>query len=146
MTHCSSTNTYNGTPKHAVCPLNGQAYSQVSHRTVLHHVAKPWQRELTSHAYYFCDDPDCEVVYFGDDQQLIRQSELRLSIGQKSRSPDRHICYCFDIRLTDLLPENNAVKLKSFVADKTRSSTCDCEIRNPSGRCCLKDFPKDPNH
>jgi len=144
MTHCCTTS--NSPPPRAACPANGQFYPQVGLRTVLHHVAKPWQRELTSQAYYFCDDPDCEVVYFGDDQQLIRQDALRLTVGQKSRSPDRQICYCFDIRLTDLLSENNTLKLKSFVTGKTRSSTCDCEIRNPSGRCCLKDFPRDANH
>lgn len=146
MTHYSPSKTCDGTPNQATCPLNGQAYSQVNLRTVLHHVVKPWQRELSSQAYYFCDDPDCEVVYFGDDQQLIRQDALRLTVGQKSLSPDRHICYCFDIRLSDLLSENSTVRLKSFVTEKTRSSTCDCEIRNPSGRCCLKDFPRESNH
>lgn len=143
MTHCCSTS--NSPPPRAACPANGQYYPQVSLRTVLHHVTKPWQRELSSQAYYFCDDPDCEVVYFGDDQQLIRKDALRLTVSQKSRASDRHICYCFDIRLTDLLSGNNSVKLKSFVTEKTRSSTCDCEIRNPSGRCCLKDFPGNTN-
>jgi hypothetical protein len=145
MTNCSSTSTRNDTPKQAVCPLNGQAYSQVSLRTVLHHVTKPWQHELRSQAYYFCDDPDCEVVYFGNDQQLIRQNELRLTVGQKSHSPDKHICYCFDIRMTDLQGGGDHEKLKTFVIEQTRDSTCDCEIRNPSGRCCLKDFPRDEN-
>jgi hypothetical protein len=143
MTHCDSTTSYDATPKQANCPLNGQAYSRVSLRTVLHHVTKPWQREFTSQAYYFCDDPDCEVVYFGDNQQLIRQDQLRLSVGQKSRSPDRHVCYCFDIRMHDLLAANNKEKLKGFVTIQTKNSSCDCEVRNPSGRCCLKDFPRD---
>jgi len=146
MTHCSPSKTCNGTPNQTTCPLNGQTYSQVSLRTVLHHVLKPWQRELSSQAYYFCDDPDCDVVYFGENQQLIRQNELRLPIGQKSRASDRHICYCFDICMTDLLAEDDKTKLRSFVVAQTRTSTCDCEIRNPSGRCCLKDFPRGANH
>ena len=145
MTPCDSTTSCDTSPKKANCPLNGQAYSQVSLRTVLHHVTKPWQRTLRSQAYYFCDDPDCEVVYFGDDQQLIRQDELRLTVGQKSRSPDKYICYCFDIRMTDLQVGGDHEKLKAFVVGQTRDSTCDCEIRNPSGRCCLKDFPGNTN-
>ena len=142
MTHCDSTTACGSTPKQANCPLNGQTYNRVSLRTVLHHVIKPWQRTLRSQAYYLCDDPDCEVVYFGEDQRLIRQNELRLTVGQKSRSPDKHVCYCFDIRMTDLQAEGNHEKLKTFVIEQTRDSTCDCEVRNPAGRCCLNDFPE----
>jgi len=144
MTHCCTTS--NIPPPRAACPANGKIYPQVSLRTVLHHVAKPWRRELTSHAYYFCDDPDCDVVYFGEDKRLLRRNSLRQPVGQKSRAADRHICYCFDIRMTDLLTEDNKLKLRSFVLAQTKTSTCDCEIRNPSGRCCLKDFPREANH
>ena len=143
MTHCCSIS--NSPPPRAACPANGQFYPQVGLRTVLHHVTKPWQHELTSQAYYFCDDPDCNVVYFGDDHQLFRHDDLRLTVGQKSRSPDKHICYCFDIRMTDLQVGDNHEKLKAFVIGQTRDSTCDCEIRNPAGRCCLKDFPGNTN-
>jgi len=31
---------------------------------------------------------------------------------------------------------------KSFVIEKTKGHFCECEARNPSGKCCLKDFPK----
>lgn len=143
MTHCSTTNSFQNTPKKAVCPVNGHTYPQVGLRTILHHVKKPWQRELTSKTYYFCDDPDCDVVYFGDNQQLIRQAELRLPVGQKSSSDDREICYCFDIRMNDLQTARDISKLKDYVMALTKDASCDCEIRNPSGRCCLRDFPSE---
>jgi hypothetical protein len=28
------------------------------------------------------------------------------------------------------------------VIEQTRLHNCACDVRNPSGRCCLKDFPK----
>jgi hypothetical protein len=139
MTHCCTSN--NNIPPEAVCPRNGQLYSQVNTRTVLHQVCKPWQRKLTAPSYYFCDDPNCDVVYFGNDQQVILQSELRQAVGQKSTDPDRSVCYCFDIRLTDLQTESAQAGLRAFVIEQTKTSACDCEIRNPAGKCCLKDFP-----
>lgn len=139
MSNCCTTN--NTTPAKAVCPVNGQSYSQVSRRTVLHQVCKPWQRKLTAQHYFFCDDPNCDVVYFGNDQQVILHDELRQNVGQKSSAQDRPVCYCFDILMSDLQTETDQDNLKTFVAEQTKNSVCDCEIRNPSGRCCLKDFP-----
>jgi hypothetical protein len=51
---------------------------------------------------------------------------------------DLIICYCFDIRLSDYV-KNPA--LKDFVLEKTKAGLCSCKSKNPSGNCCLKDFP-----
>jgi hypothetical protein len=52
--------------------------------------------------------------------------------------PDRMICYCFNIKLSDY-KKNPA--LKESVLEKTRAGECSCKTMNPSGNCCLKDFP-----
>lgn len=140
MSDCCNSNT--SLPPVAVCPVNGQQYSAVSLRTVLHQIRQPWQQRLTAQRYYFCDDPDCEVVYFGNDQHVILRHQLRQIVGQKSTAPDKPICYCFDIRLTDILTQPHAAGLKSYVTAHTGNAVCDCEIRNPSGKCCLRDFPR----
>ncbi len=140
MSDCCSTNTCSASPKKAVCPVNGQSYHRVERKTLLHHLRKPWQLELPQQAYYFCDSPDCDVVYFGQDQKTFTQADLRTQVGQKSQRDDRTLCYCFDVKQGDLALRLGAAR--NFVIDQTRDSTCDCEIRNPSGRCCLKDFPK----
>ncbi|MBI1424783.1 MAG: hypothetical protein GC149_15160 [Gammaproteobacteria bacterium] len=106
---------------------------------MLHHLAEPWKRPLDSAAYYFCSDPDCAVVYFGQDDSIIEKSELRTPVGIKETSPDRMLCYCFDVSYH--AATQNSVTI-DFVKDKTRQALCSCETRNPSGRCCLKDFPK----
>ena len=139
--HCC-TDDNNGSNK-AICPANGQTYSRVNRRTVIHQVCRPWQRELTAQHYFFCDDPDCEVVYFGDDAQVISRNEVRQIVGQKSTAPDKPVCYCFGILLTDLQTKKDRFALKTYVTEQTRNATCDCEIRNPSGKCCLPDFPND---
>lgn len=126
-------------PDKHVCPVNGRVYAAVDHRTVLHHVKTPWARPILAQGYYFCTDPDCEVVYFGEDDRLLRRDDLRTAVGQKSRAPDRPLCYCFDIRASDARSDGGCAL--QFVIEQTRDGSCDCAVRNPSGRCCLKEFP-----
>ena len=140
MTDCRAHKT---PPKTAVCPRNGRNYAGVTMRTVLHHVTQPWARALPEQDYYFCDDPDCDVVYFGEDQHLLMRNDLRDTVGQKSRSPERTLCYCFDIDTSALLTREEQRQARAFVIEQTRNANCDCVIRNPSGRCCLKNFPQD---
>ena len=140
MSNCCSNHTSNDYPKKAICPRNGQRYQRVDRKTLLHHLHKPWQLDLPEQAYYFCDSPVCDVVYFGQDTQTFTQAELRTEVGQKSTQTGRTLCYCFDVTQNDL--QQQVTLARNFVVNQTRNGTCDCEIRNPSGRCCLKDFPK----
>ena len=122
-----------------ICPENGIEYQQVSYKTVIHHLQKPWQWKDMTQNYYFCDDPDCDVVYFGDDNSTINKDRLRTSVGVKEQSDNSTICYCFGVSKADAIHDQS---IKDYVTDQTREHMCDCEIRNPSGKCCLKDFPR----
>ena len=135
MSHCTSTPS-----KKAICPANGQSYPSVSLKTILHQVKKPWLLNLPDQAYYFCDDPNCDVVYFGENKFTLVRNDLRFEVGQKSSTMDKIICYCFDVKASDIASREALNNSKAFVINQTKSSTCDCEIRNPSGKCCLKDF------
>jgi hypothetical protein len=135
MTTCTSHNPNSI----ATCPVNGKPYREVGRQTVLHHARKPWAKNLPEQRYYFCTDTHCDVVYFGEDKSLILRDEMRETVGQKSRHPQRTVCYCFDIKRSDI--QHNPQPLKQFVIEQTKDSQCDCRIRNPSGKCCLKEFP-----
>ncbi|MDH5328127.1 MAG: hypothetical protein OEZ68_18700 [Gammaproteobacteria bacterium] len=129
------------TPRHSKkhrCPVNNKKYAPVDRQTMLHHLKSAWYRLLKVQQYYFCDSPDCDVVYFGEDDKVITVAELRHPIGQKQTGNDKKICYCFGITLSDI--KNNPL-LKQFVIKQTKERNCSCETKNPSGRCCLKDFP-----
>jgi hypothetical protein len=110
----------------------------VKRKTLLHHILHPWQKTITEQQYYFCTDPDCDVVYYGDDDSVIRTDELRTTVWQKSKDKRDAICYCFGITKALARMEN----IKKFVIRQTKDSLCSCETSNPSGRCCLKDFPE----
>ena len=108
-------------------------------KTILQHIRNPWTWEQKNQAYFFCDDPECAVVYFGEDGSMIEKSGLRTAVGVKESSGHATICYCFGIDRSDAVTIPEA---KAFVLEQTRGHYCACEVRNPSGRCCLKDFPK----
>ena len=121
------------------CPANGKRYASVQRKTLLHHVQQPWKNTVTEQAYYFCTDPDCDVVYYGQDDTVFHADELRTTIWQKSGDKRDTICYCFGVTRTLAMRDRN---IKDFVMQQTRDSLCSCETSNPSGRCCLKDLPE----
>ncbi|MCW8932581.1 MAG: hypothetical protein OQL19_20400 [Gammaproteobacteria bacterium] len=139
MSDCCSSNTdMSSIADKKKCPINKQIYRSVSVQTVIHHVAKPWKLETENKKFYFCDDSDCNVVYFTSDNSVILQDQLRTEIGIKDNSDDALICYCFGITRK----EARSPKIKKYVVEQTRKKLCSCETSNPSGKCCLKDFPK----
>lgn len=137
MACCNSQNTTRRSQRYR-CPRNGREYRAVPTTTVLHHLKQPWRREIDDHQYYFCTDPACPVIYFTDDDAIFEQDALRTPVGLKAPSPDALICYCFGVTRA----EAGDPATRAFVTQQTRTGNCACEIRNPSGRCCLSDFPK----
>jgi hypothetical protein len=144
MTCCTSDTTPEY-PRSAVCPQNGERYSSVTRKTLLQHVRSPRNQHLAEQAWYFCSDADCDVVYFSEQGLLVTRGEVRQEVGQKSQGQQRTLCYCFDVtekRVNDEIWEHSYSPSYEFIVAQTRASNCACEAQNPSGRCCLKDFPK----
>ena len=133
---CSSSDNYQLHPKKYKCPVNGKSYNSVSSTTILHHINEPWNWNNKQQGYYFCEDPNCSVVYFGEDDSIISKSSLRTEVGIKESNPKSLICYCFGVPKV----ESSSQEIKEFVIKNTQEKTCACTTRNPSGRCCLKDF------
>jgi len=136
---CSQPGCHSSHSNKHPCPVNGQEYSAVSARTIAHHIKDSWSWTPTASSYFFCDDPDCEVVYFGDDGSTIMKSQLRTSVGVKEEPGHGALCYCFGVSKTDY---RHDPATRDFVVAQTKAGLCSCETSNPSGRCCLKDFPK----
>ncbi len=134
---CSSSDTPRTYPKRHRCPVNSMQYVSVSPTTMLHHLLAPWAWQPVEQGYYFCDDPECDVVYFAQDDSTITRSSLRTKVGIKEKSDSSLICYCFGISKKDASNKS----IKDFVIKSTKEQSCACATRNPSGRCCLKDFP-----
>jgi len=135
---CSSTESDAGHPNKHRCPGNRIEYTEVSQRTIKHHLKNPWEWNNEGRRYFFCDDPDCDIVYFADDDSVILKSQIRTKVGIKDTSDDKLLCYCFGVTHSDAL---NDPAVRAFVVRETKLGHCTCKTSNPSGRCCLKDFP-----
>lgn len=123
----------------AICPVNGRSYRSIEFRTLLHQLRKPWKKHLKG-IYYYCSDPDCDVVYFNQLGETFKRSDLRS--GQNELTPEKspYICYCFDVSDDDICSAESRQQIKDYIIEQTAKNFCACSIRNPSGRCCLKDF------
>ena len=144
MSNCCDTTDNDINNKKHVCPENGKTYSKVPYTTVNLHLKKPWSNPKKEQSYYFCSDPNCDVVYFGSDNSVIRESEVNTFIGIKNQQSDTLekkalICYCFDISYAEARED---ARLMQYVIEKTKNKECACDSQNPSGKCCLVDFKR----
>lgn len=121
------------------CPVDGHRCLPVGMRTVLHHLSRPWTQALPDQPYYFCDTPACDVVYFGGDGTTLNRTAVRTVVGIKEVSESAPLCYCFGASKSDA-QSNPAIR--AFVVEQTKKGNCTCTTSNPSGRCCLKNFPR----
>jgi hypothetical protein len=118
MSDCCSSSCDMGTqPKKYRCPINGQEYKEVSTKAILHHINETWYWEEKQQAYYFCEDPECEVVYFGQDNSVINTAALRTTVGIKEKTPSAILCYCFGVSFGSAV-ENP--EIKHFVTEKQK--------------------------
>jgi hypothetical protein len=142
-----SAGTKNGAvPAVIPCPASGTASKRVPALTVRSLVRKlPFAMPDTQ--YYFCDSPDCDLVYFGFDPQAPRfhRKDLAVRVGVKETTDPIPVCYCFGFTRQDIREEIR-VTGQSTVAERIRTEVeagrCACEIKNPSGKCCLGDVAR----
>lgn len=140
MSHCcSSSGCDTSYPSKRICPACGNECLEVSSRTIAHHIRFSWRWTPSSRYHYFCDNPDCDTAYFGDDGSLVAKTMLRVRSAVKENGGDAVLCHCFGVSRADFEREPS---IREFVVEQTKAGNCSCETRNPSGRCCLKDFPK----
>lgn len=110
-------------------------HSEVAVRTILHHIKDAWAWQPTGGRHFFCEDPACEVVYFGDDGSAILKTQLRTRVGIKEAPDTGLLCYCFGVSKADFAADPATM---DFVMTQTKAGRCSCDTANPSGRCCLK--------
>jgi len=99
-------------------------------------------RSLCRARYRYCSTPGCPIVYYGDDGIVLQQSNVRVPVNAKDAGPDVPLCYCFGHTRRSIADEIAATGKSTAFAAITReikAGQCACEVKNPSGRCCLGD-------
>ena len=121
-----------------VCPVSGTRGTSVKLLTVAAQIKGPLPPQQE---FWLCEEPDCEVVYFGSHGATFTVADLHVEPGFKNPS-DGLLCYCFEHRRSDFereILETGTTEIPNAIRALTRDGSCACEVRNPSGRCCLGD-------
>lgn len=121
------------------CPSCGRPGRPVSRATVgaLARLVVEAPRLAGSH-YRFCETPSCAVVYFAPEHSRIERHEVRVAVHQKDAGPEVPLCYCFGYTRARVAREGR--EAITSVSQEVRARRCACDVRNPSGRCCLGDL------
>ena len=141
---CSGAKITKETPQN-VCSSCGQIGRVVARKTVVHHVKSEKLNEVKSGEYKFCSSENCPAVYYSASGEMFTVADVRELAAAKTKGDERPLCYCFGFtegfaRLEiERTGESSVPKQVSrFIKEKL----CSCEIRNPSGVCCLGEINK----
>src|SRR5712691_5044662 len=145
MSDCCSVNV--GTaPAVMTCPANGARSKRVDTLTVKSLVRK-LPMGMPNTQYYFCDASDCEVVYFALDAEAprFRREDLVVRVGVKETAHPIPVCYCFGFtrkNIQDEIAETGRSTIGERITAEVKAGNCACEVKNPSGKCCLGDVKR----
>jgi len=147
MSDCCTVNAKTGpAPAVMACPVNGARSKQVDMLTVSS-LVRQLPLGMPNIEYYFCEAADCDVVYFPFNSQapLFRRADLLVRVGSKETEDPIPVCYCFGFTREDIQKEITEAG-ESTVADRisaeVKAGNCACEVKNPSGKCCLGDVTR----
>ena len=137
MSTCCSTRLRKAVPKFS-CPECHQTGRPVGLMTVSA-IAKNGV-ERTDATYRFCTTPDCRVVYFGVNGRRIDKSQVKVRVGIKETEDPIPVCYCFGFTQGDIFSDIRSMgttRIPDKICAEVKARNCECEIKNPSGSCCL---------
>lgn len=135
----------------AKCKICSNQATTVSLLTLQHLLKLEHQSKLNSqYDYYFCSTPKCEVVYFSPSlEAFFSKADVIVPIGIKESVSPKLACYCFNFSTETILEELTAQGSTTVPAQiklAIKAKGCDCERKNPSGRCCLGEIAQIIKH
>jgi hypothetical protein len=126
------------------CPECGKEGKTLAPLTLRALLKDEFAGQIADADYRFCDAKDCNFVYFGNGQTFSK-SQLNVAVGVKETQGKRPLCYCFGHSVATLKEEIRTKGQSDALQDirkKMKDPGCACEVKNPSGTCCLGTFAK----
>lgn len=126
----------------AECDAKGRG---VERQTVLHHVKNELLSRVEDGDYHFCTTLTCAVVYYNSHGEVFTVDDVRELVTIKASGDVRPLCYCFGFTEGDIRREitrTGETRIPSQIGQFIKEKICACEIRNPSGACCLGEVNK----
>jgi hypothetical protein len=126
----------------ASCPSCRQKAKGVLKKTLDALLKEEAKAKLSSlEGFYYCKTPTCAVVYFREET-VLTQEDVSVIVGLKEGAVPATVCYCFDWTKEKIRAElelKGETRALEDIKAKMENPGCSCEIRNPSGGCCLGD-------
>ncbi len=138
---CELPNQVAAAPAVMACPVSGSRSKRVDLLTVKSLVRRlPFA--MPSAQYYYCEAHGCDVVYFASNPEapVFRSGDLLVNVGAKEERDTVPICYCYGVSRQDIRDEirqTGKCALAERIKAEVKSGNCACEVKNPSGKCCL---------
>lgn len=121
------------------CRACGKTGKTVQPRTLRAMLQDEFVGQVADAEYRFCDAKDCDIVYYGNGQAFTT-AQLKVVVGVKATTGERPLCYCFGHSVATIEEELRTKGRSEAIADIRRKMAdpgCMCEVKNPSGSCCL---------
>jgi hypothetical protein len=87
---------------------------------------------------------DCDAVYFSEAMRFLK-SDIKVRVGFKEQQDPILFCYCFDYSRGDIshdLELRGETDIPDRVKAEIQRGFCACDVKNPSGDCCLGDLTR----
>lgn len=128
------------TDEHAACSRSAHS-KRVSRKTVLSMLKPQFLEEALNGTYRFCAAAECPVVYFEEQgTRVFTIDDLRIVVGIKASKDPIPLCYCFGFDESHLRKEilqTGNTTIPERISHLIHEGLCACDVRNPSGACCL---------
>ena len=123
------------------CPNCGEKAKAVLAKT-LNSLLKDKVELSCKDGFYYCKTPSCKNIYFRNEE-VLKQEDISVVVGLKEGSSPDTVCYCFKWTKEKIkieIQENAETLALEDIKSKMKNISCNCELLNPSGGCCLGDI------
>jgi len=118
----------------------------VSRKTILLTVKPEFLEAALNGTYRFCQARECPIVYFEEQEnRVFTIDDLRITVGVKASANPIPLCYCFgfdESHLREEISQTGTTTIPERISHLIREGLCACDVRNPSGKCCLGEINK----
>jgi len=137
---CCSNGAVKANESTLLCQICGEVGRVVAKQTVVHQVGSETLSSVGNAEYRFCSSGDCEVVYYSAEGNVFTTDDVRELVTSKTKGDNRPLCYCFGFTEGNVRQDlvlKGETTIPAQVTQLIKEKLCACEIRNPSGSCCL---------
>lgn len=122
------------------CPRCGAVGLAVADETLVAILGPDRAVPLLPVARRFCRTARCPVVYYGASGLALEKKAMPVRVGMKEADDPIPLCYCFGFSRADVrreVAETGESTVPARITAEVKAGRCACEVKNPSGQCCL---------